>query len=87
MAAWATVDSIGCAYILTRGEVCRAQRRPASPYCEVHHALCHLAPGSSGERSELLKIEALATAVGGRRAGAQFGPSARVLRQLESRSR
>jgi hypothetical protein len=57
----------GCAYILDAGGACGAALRPGSSYCPAHHALCHVAEGSAGERRKLKESEALALAVGGKR--------------------
>jgi hypothetical protein len=77
----------GCAFILEDGSTCGAARRPGSPYCEDHHALCHVAGGSSGERRRLREAEALATAVGGRSGRPARTPPDRVLRRLENVAR
>ncbi len=76
----------GCAYVLDGGGVpraCRAPRRAGSPYCPRHHSLCHVASGSAGEVRRLREVEALASAVGGRRARDRAGPSRRFLERLE----
>jgi hypothetical protein len=57
----------GCAYILDAGGTCGAALRPGSSYCAMHHALCHVAEGSSGESRKLREAEALASVVGGKR--------------------
>jgi hypothetical protein len=77
---------MGCAYILDEGDarqICGIPRRPASPYCLRHHALCHVAYGSAGEADCLREVEALAKAVGGRRSRAGGGPSRQFLKRLE----
>ena len=79
-------DEPGCAYILDEGGVgraCGAPRLGASPYCATHHALCHVANGSRAEANHLRAVEALATAVGGRRSREVGGPSRGFLRRLE----
>ena len=78
----------GCAYPLdTPGSgapraLCAAPCRPGSAYCATHHALCHLPAGSIAERLHLQKIEALATAVGGKRGRPAAQPPDRLLRRL-----
>jgi hypothetical protein len=79
-------DEMGCAYILDEGDVrqiCGIPCRRASAYCPQHHALCHVAYGSAGEADCLRAVEALATAVGGRRSRAGGGPSRQFLKRLE----
>jgi hypothetical protein len=76
----------GCAYILgENGErrTCAARRRLGSPYCPEHHALCHVPCGTTEEDTRLREVEALANAVGGRRARNSGEPSGRFLRRLE----
>jgi hypothetical protein len=77
----------GCAFILDAGASCGGTRQPGSPYCEHHHALCHVAGGSPGERRRLRETEALARAVGGRRGRSARTPPERVLRRLENLAR
>lgn len=79
-------DAPGCAYILDGDRdrrSCGAAQRLGSSYCPEHHALCHVACGTTAEAKRLLEVEALATAVGGRRARDGAGPSRRFLRRLE----
>lgn len=79
-------DGTGCAYILDRGDdprCCSAARQPGSSYCHAHHVLCHVASGTSAEALRLREVEALAEAVGGRRARAGGGPSPQFLKRLE----
>jgi hypothetical protein len=76
----------GCAYILAEGDsppICGAPRREASSYCPEHHALCHVASGSVAEADRLREVEAIAKAIGGRRARDVAGPSRRFLRRVE----
>jgi hypothetical protein len=76
----------GCAYILgENGERrnCGAPRHLGSPYCTEHHALCHVPSGTTEEVTRLQEVEALANAVGGRRARHSGAPSGRFLRRLE----
>jgi hypothetical protein len=79
----------GCAYLLTSGKniriaaCCGAERRPGSPYCPKHHALCHLPRGSRAERVRLREVNTLADIVGGRRGREDSGPSQRFLDRLE----
>ena len=91
MALWATAeDEAGCAYILADcgvGRTCGAPRRHSSSYCPTHHALCHVAYGSPAEADHLRRVEALASAVGGRRGREGAGPSRRFLRRLERAAR
>jgi hypothetical protein len=91
MAPWETEkDEPGCAYILDDcgvGRVCGAPRRQASSYCPTHHTLCHVAYGSPAETDHLRQVEALATAVGGRRSRESGGPSRRFLKRLERAAR
>lgn len=79
-------DDLGCAYVLEEGEggnTCGAPRRPSSPYCMHHHSVCYLANGSSAETRRLREVEALASAVGGRRARRSARPSRYFLARLE----
>jgi hypothetical protein len=83
-------DEPGCAYISDDcggGRVCGAPRRDSSPYCQTHHALCHVAYGTPGEADHLREVEALATAVGGRSSRDSGGPSRQFLRRLERAAR
>ena len=77
----------GCAFMLENKDTCRVVRRKGSPYCEHHHALCHIAGGSAGERRRLQETEALANAVGGRRGRVARVPPDPVLRRLENIAR
>jgi hypothetical protein len=81
------LDPVGCAYILEPAGRCGAPRRPGSSYCADHHALCHLAPGSKGERSALQLHSWLARRFGGRGGSKRLVPSDRLLRRLEEGSR
>jgi len=79
-------DEPGCAYIFHEcgaGRTCGAPLRASSPYCPVHHALCHVAPGSEAAAGRLRAVEALASAVGGRRSRIGGRPSRQFLRRLE----
>lgn len=76
----------GCAYILDECDnrrTCGAQRGLLSSYCPQHHALCHVANGSTAEAGRLREVEALANAVGGRRSRTGGSPSRRFLKRLE----
>jgi hypothetical protein len=76
----------GCAYILDEPGTCRicgAPRRPVSPYCPQHHAKCYLAYGSKAEADHLREVEAIASAVGGRRSRNRSGPSRHFLKRVE----
>ncbi len=79
-------DDVGCAYIVA-GEAtyqsCGQPRQAASPNCPEHHALCHVPSGTAEEKKRLREVEALANAVGGRRARNIGAPSRRFLRRLE----
>src|SRR6516225_2097486 len=79
-------DDPGYAYVLEgpgSKRTCGAPARPASSYCMHHHSLCHIACGSTAEANRLLEVEALASAVGGRRARDGGGPSRQFLKRLE----
>jgi hypothetical protein len=79
-------DDIGCAYLSGEDGArrnCGAPRRLGSPYCPDHHTLCHVPCGTREEIKHLREVEALANAVGGRRARDGGGPSRRFLRRLE----
>lgn len=79
-------DDTGCAYLLgDNGERrnCGAPQRIGSPYCSDHHRLCHVPCGTSEEVKRLREVEALASAVGGRRARDGGEPSQRFLKRLE----
>jgi hypothetical protein len=80
-------DREGCAYLGDDRTACGAERRPGSPYCAHHHALCHLAGGGSRERRRLRADEALACAVGGRRGRELRAPPEPFLRRLENVAR
>jgi hypothetical protein len=84
----------GCAFIVgdfrpraALDAACGAPRRANSPYCSLHHALCHVDVGSRAERRRLREIEALAKAVGGRYCRPSDLPTDRVLRLLERAAR
>jgi len=75
-----------CAYIIEEAgahRICGALRRPISSYCPQHHALCHLANGSAAEANRIREVEAIASAVGGRRSRNRRGPSRQFLKRLE----
>jgi hypothetical protein len=76
----------GCAFVLDEPggrRACGAPRRPASSYCPDHHAICYVISGSHAEVKRLQEVEALASAVGGRRTRRQSAPSRHFLRRLE----
>ena len=76
----------GCAYIIEEAgshRICGAPRRPVSSYCPQHHALCHLANGSTAEADRIREVEAIASIVGGRRSRNRGGPSRQFLERLE----
>ena len=76
----------GCAYIVDESggrRPCGATRRPSSSYCPHHHSLCHIVCGSKAETDRLREVEALASAVGGRRARQRAEPTRQFLKRLE----
>src|SRR5580693_2034079 len=76
----------GCAYIVDESgsrRSCGATRRPSSSYCPHHHSVCHIACGSEAETDRLREVEALASAVGGRRARQRAEPTRQFLKRLE----
>ena len=79
-------DEAGCAYVMDepRGRrLCGAARSRHSSYCPDHHSLCYVASGSKAEITRMREVEALASAVGGRRARQGAGPSRQFLVRLE----
>lgn len=79
-------EGSGCAYVVEDPEGrrrCGEPRRPSSSYCPHHHSLCYILCGSTAEIRRLQEVEALASAVGGRRARQGAAPSRRFLRRLE----
>src|SRR5436190_287824 len=79
-------DDFGCAYLIEEAagqRSCGAPRRPFSSYCPQHHSLCYVVCGSKAEFDRLREVEALASAVGGRRARQQVAPTRQFLRRLE----
>ena len=77
----------GCAYIIDESgggrRSCGAIRRLSSSYCPHHHSLCHIVCGSKAETDRLREVEALASAVGGRRARQRAEPTRQFLKRLE----
>jgi hypothetical protein len=77
----------GCAYILEGSgsgrQTCGATPRLSSPYCTSHHVLCYIVGGSKAETDRLREVEALASAVGGRRARQRAQPTRTFLKRLE----
>jgi hypothetical protein len=76
----------GCAYIMDESgdrRPCGATRRSSSSYCPHHHSLCHIVCGSKAETDRLREVEALASAVGGRRARQRAEPTRQFLKRLE----
>lgn len=79
----------GCAFVLDSADaqaervLCGAPLQPDSPYCEPHHAVCHLPAGSPAERRQLREIAALAKAVGGKQGRTTSAPPSRLLRRLK----
>jgi hypothetical protein len=79
-------DDLGCAYVVegpNGRRSCGAARRPSSSYCPLHHSACYITTGSKAETDRLREVEALASAVGGRRARRREGPSRHFLKRLE----
>ena len=79
-------EALGCAYILDGSDgrhPCGATRRPSSSYCAHHHSLCYIVSGSDAETDRLREVEALASAVGGRRARRRETPTRQFLKKLE----
>jgi len=79
-------EDLGCAYIVDEPDgrrACGAMRQPHSSYCPYHHSLCHIACGSKAETDRLREVEALASAVGGRRARQRAEPTRQFLKRLE----
>jgi hypothetical protein len=61
----------GCAYLIDDAagrHKCGMSRRPDSPYCVHHHAICYVALGSWRERRRLQWFEKLAAKAGKGRA-------------------
>jgi hypothetical protein len=78
--------TVGCAYLMEgpRGrEVCGAPCQTSSSYCPRHHSLCHIRSGTHAEARRLREVEALASAVGGRRARQRVAPSRQFLKRLQ----
>jgi hypothetical protein len=76
----------GCAFILDDGRsrrFCAEVRRRGSSYCPRHHTLCHVGCGTTAEAQRLREVEALARAVGGRRAASGTEPSRQFIKRLE----
>lgn len=79
-------EDSGCAYVVAASDgqrTCGASRRPSSPYCPHHHSLCYIVCGSEAEVDRLREVEALASAVGGRRARPRSAPTRQFLKRLE----
>jgi len=79
-------DNLGCAYVVDETDgrrICGATRQPSSSYCPHHHSLCHIVCGSEAEIDRLREVEALASAVGGRRARQRAAPTRQFLKRLE----
>jgi hypothetical protein len=78
-------NDTGCAYLLgidAAKRSCGLPRRPRSSYCREHHALCHLACGTSAEAARLREVETLARAIGGRQGWHGSEPSRPYLERL-----
>jgi hypothetical protein len=79
-------EEAGCAYLIDGDKTaksCALPRRPRSSYCDEHHALCHLASGTSEEAARFREAETLARAVGGRQGWHGSAPSRPFLERLE----
>lgn len=76
-------DHDGCRYIGEEGAVCGAGRQAESPYCPVHHALCHIRNGGAEARRMKREAEALAKMVGGRQGDRARRPPDDFLKKLE----
>lgn len=78
----------GCLYLDDDMRPCGCLRRPRSPYCPKHHAVCYVAEGSQSERKRLAEIDSAAEFVGGRVARASPRvPPQRFMRALDERQR
>jgi len=79
-------DDLGCAYMIDEPDgqrSCGAARRASSSYCPHHHSVCYIVSGSKAETDRLREVEALASAVGGRRARRREEPTQQFLRRME----
>jgi hypothetical protein len=79
-------DDPGCAFMIDTPDgsrACGAARRPSSSYCSHHHSVCYIVSGSKDETVRLREVEALASAVGGRRGRRREAPSRHFLKKLE----
>jgi hypothetical protein len=79
-------DDPGCAYLLGAERTalsCGLPRQPRSSYCAKHHALCHVACGTSAEADRLREAETLAWVVGGRQGWRGLEPSRPFLERLQ----
>jgi hypothetical protein len=79
----------GCLYLLDDRQPCGCAQQLGSPYCKLHHALCHVIPGSRAEQSYIDEIE-IAAAFVGRRVVKGITPECppqRFMRALDKRQR
>ena len=79
-------DDAGCGYLLGAEATaisCGQPRQARSSYCSEHHALCHLASGTTAEAHRLREVETLAYAVGGRQGWHGLEPSRPFLERLQ----
>ena len=79
----------GCLYLLEDRQACGCTRQSGgSPYCQPHHALCHIIPGSRAERSRIVEIERIGQFVGARVAKKSLRiPPTRFMRALDALQR
>ena len=79
----------GCLYLLDDRQPCGCSRKHRSPYCALHHALCHIVAGSRAERSRVAEIDTAAEFVGGRVGATRGdgGPPGRFMRALDALQR
>jgi hypothetical protein len=79
----------GCLYLGNLSLPCGCAQQLGSSYCAVHHALCHVVPGSRAELACIAEIEIAAAFVGGRlsRFSPVGGPPGQFMRALDARQR
>ncbi len=76
----------GCLYLLDDRKACGCTRQSGgSSYCQSHHAICHLAPGSLMEQSRIVEIERIGQFVGARVAKKSLRiPPTRFMRAVDA---